>query len=917
LSFSGDTLGLEYALVRAGPAVASLDGRISGLRRNPQTAHYSFDARVRQADIAALAHAVKSPLQYPEGTLNADVRLAGSGASPSIAGNIAIPEGSLNGLSFRDASVTLAGSANDLHASGGHVTIGSSVIGFDAAASARAQSFALRAPSVDLADLDDYFDQGDTLGGRGSLEATFENEPNRLVTSGRVRLTHTRFHRFDIGTTQADWSTTGRRVDTDFALGSIAGRVSANGNLTLPATQPLRNTFARSTLVLDGSARGVDLSTWLPAAGITAPVAGFVDANASIHGIYPNVALSAHASLANGMVQRVAVRKAAVDVQAAGGRATITSAVFAIDNLTANASGSVGFRPSDPVDLRLVAQTGDVGALAKTLTGKTIDAAGRFTTALRVTGNETNPVLADTADADAVRYERFTLSHAHTDAVLTRTRATLRSAEFDLNGGRLLANGSVPLQTGPTPGIADNAPLALGLTADRVNLAQFADLMPKGTQVSGILNGTVALVGTRANPGLRGALALSGGSFEGPQLKSQLTNGVAELAFAGRSVTLQSASVTVGGGTITANGNVTVPDLRDPIRSASANLAIVSHDAVLDAPAYLKGRINGTLSIVRAPRSDALVAGNLDFTSTRVPPTVLLSSSAASPTTAQTPLPVAFDLHVNLGNDVRVQGGPVDVGAKGDLHVAGTLSAPTIAGRLESTGGTISLYHTFQLQYPSVVEFDPSNGVIPDVDAIATTTIESPETDVTMHVTGPATHLNVALASDPSYSREQILGLLVGAQALGAVNGLQPGTSGPSQNPVQAIAEGQLGNLLTQNVLEPFSSQLGSSIGLSNLAINYTPGSGASIGAQKRLVKDVNAVFAESFNYPQRESIGLRATPNKSTAVQLTFFSQPSSNRFDSFEGAQSLQSNNDSVSDAEPANGTSGFAFSLQRTFP
>ena len=149
------------------------------------------------------------------------------------------------------------------------------------------------------------------------------------------------------------------------------------------------------------------------------------------------------------------------------------------------------------------------------------------------------------------------------------------------------------------------------------------------------------------------------------------------------------------------------------------------------------------------------------------------------------------------------------------------------------------------------------------------------------------------------------------------MNGLQPGTSGPSQNPVQAIAEGQLGNLLTQNVLEPFSSQLGSSIGLSNLAINYTPGSGASIGAQKRLVKDVNAVFAESFNYPQRESIGLRATPNKSTAVQLTFFSQPSSNRFDSFEGAQSLQSNNDSVSDAEPANGTSGFAFSLQRTFP
>ena len=234
-----------------------------------------------------------------------------------------------------------------------------------------------------------------------------------------------------------------------------------------------------------------------------------------------------------------------------------------------------------------------------------------------------------------------------------------------------------------------------------------------------------------------------------------------------------------------------------------------------------------------------------------------------------------------------------------------------------STGGTISLYHTFQLQYPSVITFDPSSGVIPDVDAIATTTVESPETDVTMHVTGPATNLNVALSSDPNYSREQILGLLVGVQALGAVGGLQPGTTGPRQNPVQALAEGQLGGLLTQNILEPFSSQLGSAIGLSNLAINYAPGQGASVGVQKRLLKDVNAVFAESFNYPQRESIGLRATPNKATAVQLTFFSQPSSNRFDSFEGAQSLQSTNESVSDAEPANGSSGFALSFQRTFP
>jgi autotransporter translocation and assembly factor TamB len=916
LTYDAGTLSLQNALVRAGPAVGSLDGRVTGLRGNPMDAHYSFDARVRQADIGTLARIAHAPLAYPEGTLNADVRVAGSGRTPAVSGDIAIPEGSVNGLRFRDAGVALSGNASNMRASGGRVTVGTSVIGFDATASNVAQSFALHAGHIDLSDLNDYFDQGDTLGGRGSIDARVSNAPDRLATSGRVRLTHTRFHRFDIGDTRADWSTTGRRIDTDLALGSSAGSVTASGNLLLPATQPLRNTFARSSLSLDGRASGVDLATWLPAAGIVAPVVGSVDANATIHGTYPNVGLTAHAALNGGRVERVAIRNASLDLRADGGRATISNGVLAIDNASATASGSFGFQPRDPIDLRVDARTGDVGALAKTLSGRTVDASGSVTTNLRVTGTTLDPVLANTTDATAVRYAQFTIPKAHAQATLSRTRAALQTAEVDLAAGRLLANGSVPLQTKPTEGIADNAPLALNLTADHVDLGQFAALLPKGTQATGMLNGSVAVVGSRANPGLRGSLALTGGSFVGPQLKSKLTGGVAELVFSGRTVTLQNTQATIGGGTVSATGSVDVPDLRDPAQSASANLALVSRYAVIDAPAYLKGRINGNVNVVRAPGQPAMVGGDLTFSSTRIPTTVLLPSGGPSPAATTAPLPVAFNLTVHAGDDVRVQGGPVDIGAKGGVHVGGTLAAPALSGRLESTGGTLSLYRTFRLQYPSSVDFDPSDGLIPNVDALATTSIDNPPTDVTMHVTGPATSLNVALSSDPSYSREQILGLLVNAQALGAVSGVQTANGGAHQNPFQAAAEGQLGSLLTQNLLEPFSSQLGSAVGLNNLAINYTPGSGVDVGAQKRLIKNVNAVFAESFNYPPRESLGLRATPNNTTALQLTFFSQPSSNRYDTFQGEQALQSNNSAVTDAEPANGTSGFALTLQRKF-
>ena len=216
----------------------------------------------------------------------------------------------------------------------------------------------------------------------------------------------------------------------------------------------------------------------------------------------------------------------------------------------------------------------------------------------------------------------------------------------------------------------------------------------------------------------------------------------------------------------------------------------------------------------------------------------------------------------------------------------------------------------------STLAFDPSDGVIPTVDIDATTTVPNPPTNVALHVTGLATQLNVGLTSDPEYSREQILGLLVGAQALGAVSGLQTSsTGGPQQNPFTSLAAGQLGTLLTQNVLEPFSSQLGGALGLSDLALNYLPGGSLDVGAKKKIFKNVSIVFADSFNYPQRQSVGLVAQPNDSTAAQVTFFTQQGSNRFAAIQ-PNTLYSTNQTVTAAEPANGDQGVSFSLQRKY-
>jgi hypothetical protein len=169
------------------------------------------------------------------------------------------------------------------------------------------------------------------------------------------------------------------------------------------------------------------------------------------------------------------------------------------------------------------------------------------------------------------------------------------------------------------------------------------------------------------------------------------------------------------------------------------------------------------------------------------------------------------------------------------------------------------------------------------------------------------------LTSSPAYSREQILGLLIGAQNFGAVSGVarSNGTGGPSF--VQSVAVGTVSQQFTRQVLEPLSAHLGEGLGLQNLAINYDPYGGLSARATKGLGKHLQGEFAENFNYPRRQTIGLIAHPSRVTSVELTFFQQQGSGVFDPISLAASTNPN---LAATAPATGTSGFSFVVQRHF-
>jgi autotransporter translocation and assembly factor TamB len=919
LAYDGAAVQIRSATLTFGGAYANATGAVAGLTLGHIAPRYNIHAQLADADIATLAHTVKNPLRYPEGTLEADVRLGGAGATPSVSGEIRVPEGSLNGLNFNSGRIGLSGTAAALTARDGRLTVGSTTLDFGGSASRAHQSVMLRADRLDLSDFNDYFDEAEVLAGTGSVALAFDSTPRALNTSANLVLRDARYRRFDLGSVDARVNTVGTTVRLQTALAGTNGRLSAAGSVNVPATKPLRDIVRRSYLDLNVQIAGLDLGNVLPAAGVSAPIFGFVDGTAVVRGRYPALALSTHAALTHGVAGRVPIERFTLAATAANGRGRLTDATLVARGLTANVSGTFGLRPQDAFDLTAQASSPDINDLITVVTGKSPAVKGTVATRAHVTGTAAAPRLNGSFDARDVSYSSVTIPSAHADLAATRQAADVRNGSITLpRGGSIAFDGHVPFGGGTS------TPIALDFAPHHVDVNPYSPLLPDGSVIDGLFDGNVGVRGTLAAPRLNGSLAFTNGSFRSNSFKNALTRITLELDFAGTAVRIAKLHARAAPGNIDGSGRLALRDLRDPIRGLTVNANVSVGGAYIAAPKYYTGYVDGKISAKKRVAAPLTVGGDLSFSNARIPYTALLPSGGSS-TTAAPALPnIAFNLGVNVKRDVRVQSGPVDIGTTGTARLGGTLAKPTLNGQFTATDGTVSLYRTFTVQNGSAVSFNPADGITPAVDATAVTNVPDPPTDVLLHVTGLSTHLHLAFSSQPSYSQEQILGLLVNAQALGAVSGVAQtgGTSsgGPS---IAGIGEGLLNTQLTQKFLQPFSSALGGALGLSNLNLNYNMNGAVSATARRRIGKNISFTYGEQIGGPTpRTSVGINIG-NDVSGAQLTFYQAAgSSQAFGGQALTPYLQSGflatrppNYTLEAIEPPTG-SGFVFSYQRRF-
>jgi len=742
LAYENGNLAVRDAAAVIGPLFVGVAGTIEGLSiQGAFVPQYDLAAQLYTSDVSSLVATVApQKAALVQGSIDADLRVRGSGTAPSFAGRVSAPEGSIDGLSFRNFAGNVIGDAGALTLTDGRVVVGSSAVALSTTADrAGAASVAIDSPRVDLADFNDFFDTGDTFAGTGSMVVRAQLAGTRVLsTSGDASLSNARLRRIDLGSVAAHWSSRHGTIASVLRVGGPSGELTLNGTIA-PASR-IAN--------LRADARNVDLTTWLPMFGYDVPITGRLDAQTRIAGTYPDIAMRLHAAVLGGTVGRMTLERFELDASAAHGRGTIESAVFDVPSMTTVASGTFGLRGTDALALVVRSTSSNLGEFLASATGKHFAVSGALSSTLHVDGVRAAPQFRDSIAMQNVHYHNLKIARVAGEIDADRRGVAVREAEIDIGSGKASISAAMPVRfsaAGVAPG---SGAIAASVIADDIELSNFADLLPKGSQLSGRIDGRVDAAGSTETPQLNGALTLTNGAFNGPMERSPITGVAGSLTLQGTRAQLQSHAV-VRSGIVTASAIASLADLRLPADVAFA-LNGRADNARLDLPGYFQGNLNGSVALVRRRNAVPALSGDLSVSNARVPLTAFLNQKTSGEGHRGMPN-LAFDgLEIAAGRNVRIVSANVDIGATGAARLSGTLDAPSLAGTFRSTGGSLAFYRSFNVERGTVT-FDPSGGLLPDVDALATTFVPDPATAVRLHVTGTVTNMNLSLDSDPPY----------------------------------------------------------------------------------------------------------------------------------------------------------------------
>ena len=953
IDLDGPHARIFAATGKLGSTYGALGGNIDGIGSG--ALRYDVRTHVPLADLNVLAHDLALGTRRLSGSFDADLRVSGIGSRPVVQGRISAPEGTYNGLAFRSASAGMFLDPSRAVARAGTVKVGSTTASFSATRSGRgAIGLAFFARDVNLADFNDYFDADDTLGGRGRIELSLQSDGRRTSSRGAIALRDVRYHGADVGTGFARWEMHGPAIVGEAGLTSAAGRLRATARAE-PGGGYLREALASGRYDVAADFGSVDLGHWLAITDSRLPLAGTLDGRARLRGRWPRVSSDFDATLSRGTVAGFALPAAHLHAASAGSRIDILAASADVGFARLTGSGTIGLAASDPLTLDVRATAADVEAAVHAFvpSSRSRHLAGSLDAAVRVSGTRNAPKVAGGFDLEQLSVDGLTVPRAIGALALSGNALELRDADVEFARGQAFVAGSLPLLLTPFSLGPLRAPLSFDVTARSVDLAQFSPLLPFGTTLGGTVDGRFGVEGTVERPRLLGSAELRDASYSSALERTPIEHVDAQVRFTGNAIELPAVRAQIGGGTLSGTGHITLPL---GSRSKPEFVTEVTADAAkFDFPAFGRGILDGRV-LLSGTGGDSQLSGDVSVRNAVIPVSAVYGSEAApnSERSAGFRLDPTLNLHVAAGNDVRVRNAIVDVGVEGGADVTGSVRTPLLSGGFNASDGTISSYnHTFRI-VNATVSFNPADGTTPTIDARAISRVSNPDPDPSRNISGSANvivtvsgtadsnNLQVTYSSDPAYSQEQIVGLLLDVPALlravnfnlnagsgasllrgapGETNVLLPPGVTPQQ--VSAISFNQevfslLNGQLTQRALGPLERAADKILGLSDIEFTVDYGGGIGYSLRRQLGKrDFYTFLSQTVTYPERVNLGFELVPKPYETVNFSYYAQNGvTSLITNQTPAEGFLSSTRRLTSVQPLGNRSGVSLNFNRRF-
>lgn len=691
----------------------------------------------------------------------------------------------------------------------------------------------LNASQLDVSELAKL--AGQQIPATGTLAADIKLHGTVLSPQGNGTVTIVKAAAYGepISTAKVTFNGNGDKAHADLSISAPAGAIQAEVD-----ANPNKKTYSA---VLTSSGIHLDKLESLKSSGADAN--GVVSIRAKGEGSFDNPQLDATIEIPSLVVQQQTISDLRLQANLADHKATaqlISSAV----NTAIKANARVALTGDYLADATLDTQGIPLGPLlavyapdqAANITGQTELHAtlhGPLKNRKQLEAHVTIPVLK-LAYSDTVQLAAAAPIHVdYKDGTINVQRSSIRGTDTDLQFQGMI----------PTTG---NAPMSV-LLLGSVDL-HLAQLFNPDLRTSGKLKFNINSYGASHGPDIAGTVDIVDAAMSTPDLPVGLQHCNGTLALTKDRINITELKGTMGGGTIAAQGGVT---LRPSIQF---NMGVAARDVRMLYPQGMRETVNANVRLTGSPEA-AVLGGNINLADLSFTNAFDLNDfidqfagGVEAPPSQGFAQNVALNLTVHSSNNVNLVSRTLSVGGSANLQIRGTVADPVILGRANLTGGDIILNGNRFVLTGGTIQFVNPSVTEPVVNLNLTTAIQ--QYNISLRFEGPVDQLRTQYTSDPSLPSADIIHLL----AFGRTTEASAANATPANQAAETLVANQVSSQVT--------SRISKVAGISQLSVNpVLAGSnaqgpaGANITVQQRVTSNLFVTFSTNVQTTQGQTI--------------------------------------------------------------